>query len=199
MNFFALSCITAAGFSKLSSSGNVLLLIGLNIEIRTYLRCKRQNGRTFDERFRCWIKLDQADVLQMQPLPVHLSPLSVGLNHITHKIERVRASEEEGSNGPRRSFNCGPPTSCRRRRRGRGERGGRREGSERRAAASSTVRGERERGRGAARAARALRLWTSMVGGRTDGSGEGEGALRDERLGQRESGGTGRLQLVHYN
>ena len=117
-------------------------------------------------------------MLQMQPLPVHLSPLSVGLNHITHKIERVRASEEEGSNGPRRSFNCGPPTSCRRRRRGRGERGGRREGSERRSAASSTVRGgerEEEKREGAARAARALRLWTSMVGGRTDGSGEGGG------------------------
>ena len=79
------------------------------------------------------------------------------------------------------------------------ERGGRREGSERRSAASSTVWRERVGGGAASAAAAALRLWTSMVGGRTDGSGEGEGALRDERLGQRESGGTGRLQLVHYN
>ena len=55
------------------------------------------------------------------------------------------------------------------------EGGGGRGASERRSAASSTVRGEREGG--AARAAAALRLWTSMVGGRTDGSGEGRGAL----------------------
>ena len=108
-------------------------------------------------------------MLQMQPLPVHLSPLSVGLNHITHKIERVRVSEEE-ANGPRRSFNCGPPTSCRRRRRGRGERGGRREGSERRSAASSTV-GGRERGRGG-RGTRGPRTSTvDLHGWRTDRTG----------------------------
>ena len=133
----------------------------------------------------------------MQPLPFPLSPLSVGLNHITHKIERVRVSEERTALAGVSTVDLPRPVA------GDGVAAAASEGAEggERTALGRVIDrsgGEREGGE-EGDAARALRLWTSMVGGRTDGSGEGEGALRDERLGQRESGGTGRLQLVHYN
>ena len=123
----------------------------------------------------------------------------MGLNHITHKIERVRASEEEALAGvstvdlPRPVAGDGAAAASE----GEGAEGGERANGGR---PRHRPFGGRERG---ARHARPPHFdcgppW--LADGRTGAEREGEGALRDERLDrQRESGGTGRLQLVHYN